>query len=201
MGGRCTRVPATSRDTCSNNLTKRLKACASTSVAKRYLPTKNFLFALLRIMHFCLHTRMWPALQSATVTTASDFWEWFWKRVEEFSDQSALMIRDRAHTSTMLPGKYFNTVFDIIQAKVMTLNCQDVRAADEELCVYLSAIMTWLLLPANSICSLIPTLVSYDDFVRESEFDTGPRLCHARWYHAQTCVRHLVAIYTTVVQA
>ena len=32
-------------------------------------------------------------------------------------------------------------------------NCQDVRPADEELCVYLSAIMTWLLLPANSICS------------------------------------------------
>jgi hypothetical protein len=128
-------------------------------------------------------------------------WEWFWKRVEKFSDQSALMIRDRAHTSTMLPGTDFNTVFDIIQAKVMTLDCQDVRAADEELCVYLSAIMTWLLLPANSICSLIPTLVSYDDFVRESDFDTGPRLCHARWYHAQTCVRHLVAIYTTVVQA
>jgi hypothetical protein len=132
-----------------------------------------------------------------TYQVFSDFkndqgWEWFWKRVEDFSDQSALVIRDRAHTSTLLPGTDFNTVFDIIQAKVMTLDCQDVRPADEELCVYLSAIMTWLLLPANSICSLIPTLVSYDDFVRESDFDTGPRVCHARWYHAQMCVRHLV---------
>ena len=36
-------------------------------------------------------------------------WEWFWKRVEDFSDQSALVIRDRAHTSTPLPGTDFNS--------------------------------------------------------------------------------------------
>jgi hypothetical protein len=109
-----------------------------------------------------------------TYQVFSDFkndqgWEWFWKRVEDFSDQSALVIRDRAHTSTLLPGTDFNTVFDIIQAKVMTLDCQDVRPADEELCVYLSAIMTWLLLPAIQVLFVVFSL----SFLLSSKYITS----------------------------
>jgi hypothetical protein len=65
------------------------------------------------------------------------------------------------------------------------------RTSDEELCTYISAIMTWLILPSNSVSSLIPNLVSYDDFVRESELN-GTQVCYQKWFHAQSCVMHLV---------
>jgi hypothetical protein len=123
-------------------------------------------------------------------------WEWFWKRVEVFvfSDRSVLE-NNNLSVNLPIPTVEFDGIFDLVQTKVMTLDGEEEtlgqRTSDEELCTYISAIMTWLILPSKGVSSFIPNLVSYDDFVRESEFD-GTQVCYQKWFHAQSCVRQLV---------
>jgi hypothetical protein len=61
-----------------------------------------------------------------------------------------------------IPTVEFDGIFDLIQTKVMTLDGEEEtlgqRTSDEELCTYISAIMTWLILPSNSVSYNTPVI-------------------------------------------